>query len=250
MRTILIIDDDRALNKRNKSALTLTFGEDARILIAYTVKEVLELAKKYRVDVFVLDIFGLDEDIDGIELAEFLRKGEYPYPVPIIIASKEKSDTYKNEVHKRIKFYDYITKPYTIEELVGQVKFALENLTYRPNPYFEINQGNHIYRTKRNEISHIEKIKDKRKIAIKKRDETGKSMRTTPVPIESFEAFIKTSVEDDFDLIQCDRTTVVNLYWIERYCDVEKCLILRICGTKIPVGKKFRAEIKRLSPTE
>jgi len=250
MKTILIIDDDRALTRRNESALNLAFGEDARILVAYTATKVLELAKKYRVDAFVLDIFGIDKEMDGIELAELLRKEGYPYPVPIIIASKEKDDTYKSEVHKRIKFFDYITKPYTIEELVGQVKSAVEDLEYRPNPYFEINQGNHTYRTMRNQITYIEKIKDKRKIAVKRRDENGTLLGATPVPIESFDSFIKDSVEDDYDLIQCGRTTVVNLHWVERYCDEEKCVILRICGTKIYVTTKFQDKIKKLAPTD
>jgi len=249
MKTILIADDDWRLTQRNELALNEEFGEGARILIAYNAARVLELAEKYRVDAFVLDILGLDDKMDGVELAELLRKRGYPYPVPIIIASKEKDDTYKNEVHKRIRFFDYITKPYTGEELAWQVKSAVEDLKYRPNPYFEINQGNHTFRTIRNEISHIEKVKEKKRLAVERRDENGKFLEVTYVSVRSFESFIEESVKGDHDLIQCGRTTVVNLYWVERYCDEEKCVILRICGTKIYVTKKFQAEMKRLART-
>lgn len=250
VKTILLIDDDRALTKRNKGLLEYIYGADARILVAYTAKKVLELAKEYRIDVFVMDILGLDDKMDGIELAEILREKDYPYPVPIIIASKKKNDTYKNEVHKRIKFYDYITKPYEPEELSSQIKYAIRNLEYRPNPYFEINQGSHTYRTLRKQITHIEKVYDKRKVEVKKRDESGEPLRSATLPIVSFKSFVEESVENDFDFVQCDPTIVVNLYWVERYCDIEKCVILRICGTKIHVTKKFRDKIKKIVLTD
>ena len=248
MKTILIVDDDRAITKRNEAALTLAFGENVKILVAYSAEKVLELASEYRIDVFIIDILGIAKDIDGIELAEILRKEGYPYPVPIIIASQEGDATYKSEVHKRIKFYDYITKPYEPGELVSQVESATEDMEYRPNPYFEIKEELHTYRTIRNQISHIEKVTDKRRIAINRRDEDGKLLRTAFVPIESFKSFVEESVEADFDLIQCERTIVVNLYWVERYCEEENCIVLRICGTKLLVGKKFRKKIKKLVP--
>jgi len=253
MKTILIIDDDAALTQRNHAALTLDFKENARILTAYTAERVLELAKAYYIDAFVIDIFGISKDMDGVELAEVLRKEGYPYPVPIIITSEEKNDTFKSEVHKRIKFYDYITKPYGEKELVGQVKSAVKVFEYQleePSPYFEIEEGNSgfTYRVLREQISHIEKIYDKRMIEIKKRDENGNPIKNDWVSIQSFKDFVSKHVESSSDFIQCNRTTVVSLYWVERYSGKENCVILRECGTKIPVGTNYRKAIKKLVP--
>ena len=249
MKTILILDDDRALSRRNEAALIMAFGEEARILVAYTAQKVLEFAKAYHIDIFVLDILGVSDDMDGIELAETLREEGYPYPVPIIIASVNEEPTYQISVYKRIRCYDYLTKPYNPEELVKQAVFATAVAKYLPNPYFEINQGSHMHKILRNKISYIEKVKDKRKIAIEKRGEDGKVTGIEFVPVDSFKSFVNQSVAGVSDFVQCNRTTVVNLYWVERYCLVEKCVILRECGTQIHVEKQYRETIERLVPT-
>ena len=249
MKTILILDDDEALVKRNKLHLELAFENDL-ILFAYTIEKVIEFAKKYRIDVFILDIFGVrDDKMDGVGLAEFLRKNGYPYPVPIIITSNAKSETYIIEVQKRIKYYDYMTKPYEPKQLVRQVVSALD-FDSQPNPFLDIYRDNLSYRGRRDEISHILKIKNDKRVEIYRRDKEGNTLKTHNAPIESVKSFVKVSINDKPDFVQVNYTdvVVVNVHWVERYDEKEKCVILRKCRTKIFVAKDFRSQIRRLVP--
>ncbi|WP_223587506.1 response regulator transcription factor, partial [Microbacterium sp. OVT16B] len=84
----------------------------------------LQKALAMKPDVFILDL-GLP-DIDGVELITKIRSWTQ---TPIIVVSA------RGEEHDKINALDagaddYVTKPFSVEELLARIRVALRRLTY------------------------------------------------------------------------------------------------------------------------
>jgi two-component system KDP operon response regulator KdpE len=120
MTAVLVVDDEAAilrvvgagLKARGYDVLTATTGEVA-----------LETVARDDPDVVVLDL-GLP-DLDGVEVCRRLRLWS---DVPIIVLSAEGAD------NRKVKAFeegadDYVTKPFSMPELVARVAVALRHRT-------------------------------------------------------------------------------------------------------------------------
>ncbi|TAN66498.1 MAG: hybrid sensor histidine kinase/response regulator [Methylobacter sp.] len=111
---VLIIDD----NITNIEVLAAALAKDYDISFATGGAEGIELAKKYRPDLILLDI--MMPDMDGFETCRRLRNSESLPDIPIIFISA------LEEVSDKVKAFqaggsDYVTKPFQPEEVQARV---------------------------------------------------------------------------------------------------------------------------------
>lgn len=113
----MVVDDEAALADLLTMALRYE-GWDVKA--ARSGRDALALAREFRPDVIVLDI--MLPDIDGLEVLRRLRAGGFDGPVLFLTA--------KDSVRDRIAGLtasgdDYVTKPFSLEELVARLRGLL-----------------------------------------------------------------------------------------------------------------------------
>ena len=122
--TVLVVEDDAAV--RNLMAVTLeTQGYQYRV--AKTGGEALIEATTHQPDIMLLDL-GLP-DLDGVEVIRKIRSWSN---MPIIVISARSDDSDKIEALDA-GADDYLTKPFSVEELLARLRVTLRRLNQTPN---------------------------------------------------------------------------------------------------------------------
>lgn len=121
---ILIVEDDKAV--QNLISTTLETHNYKCLLAANGESAILE-ASTHNPDTILLDL-GLP-DIDGVEIIHKIRTWSN---VPIIVVSA------RNEDYDKIEALDagaddYLTKPFSVEELLARLRVTLRRLKYMRN---------------------------------------------------------------------------------------------------------------------
>ena len=116
MTTILLVDDEPAILRTLKAGLTAR-GYD--VVTATTGRQALNVLTSEMPDAVVLDL-GLG-DMDGVDICRAVRAWS---EVPIIVLSAEDSE------HRKVVALDegaddYITKPFSMPELLARIRVAL-----------------------------------------------------------------------------------------------------------------------------
>jgi DNA-binding response OmpR family regulator len=126
MRRILVVDDDRKTVELVRIYLE---KEGYRVLCAYDGPEALELARREKPDLIVLDL--MLPGTDGLEVCRILRS-ESDIPVIMLTARTTEADRLKG---LDLGADDYVTKPFSPRELAARVKAVLrrtvDELLYR-----------------------------------------------------------------------------------------------------------------------
>lgn len=122
---ILVVEDDNAVRSLITTALTM-FGY--KFCYAATGADAITEAVSLQPDLFILDL-GLP-DMEG---ATIIRKLRTWTNNPIIVVSA------RSEVHDKITALDagaddYLTKPFSVEELMARVRAALRKMSYDNSP--------------------------------------------------------------------------------------------------------------------
>ena len=122
---ILVIEDDNAVRNLITTALT-AFGY--QFCYARNGAEAIAEAVSRQPDLFILDL-GLP-DMDGNEIIEKLRTWTNN---PIIVVSP------RGEIQDKITALDagaddYLTKPFSVEELIARIRAALRKISYDQSP--------------------------------------------------------------------------------------------------------------------
>ena len=115
---ILLVDDEKLILEINEKLLTDNGFNN--VLLAITGKEADEFMKKEQVDLVVLDI--MLPDISGLSLYELWTKRGIGIPVIFLSARDEETSRLKG---LGLGADDYVTKPYTPEELLLRIKAVL-----------------------------------------------------------------------------------------------------------------------------
>ena len=118
---ILIVEDDRSV--ANLIAATLR-SSDYRYQIAQNGREAILQAASHAPDIILLDL-GLP-DIDGVEVIESVR-GFSQVPIIVISARSEDSDKI---TALDAGADDYLTKPFSVEELLARLRSTARRLQY------------------------------------------------------------------------------------------------------------------------
>lgn len=117
MKTLLIVEDDRSLNK----GMSLSLAQnDLLILQAYDLAEAEQYIKEQKIDLIVLDINLPDGS--GLDYCEQLRKTSQ-IPIIFVTANDMESDIVTGF---QLGGDDYITKPFSLMVLRARVKAVMK----------------------------------------------------------------------------------------------------------------------------
>ncbi|GFZ30269.1 DNA-binding response regulator [Clostridium zeae] len=112
-KKILVVDDDKDIVK----LITKSFSyEGFETISAYSGKEALCALKENHIDFIILDI--MMPGMDGLDVCRSIRKS---YNAPILFLSARGTDIDKI-VGLEIGADDYMTKPFSIQELTSRIK--------------------------------------------------------------------------------------------------------------------------------
>ena len=117
---VLVVEDDVPV--RNLIVTTLK-THDYRYLTAKNGTEAIMMASSYNPDVLFLDL-GLP-DMDGIDVIRQVRSWSI---MPIIVISARSDDTDKIEALDA-GADDYLTKPFSVEELLARLRVTIRRLS-------------------------------------------------------------------------------------------------------------------------
>lgn len=128
---ILVVEDDNAV--RNLIVTTLE-THDYKYHTSQTGKQAITETASKKPDIMLLDL-GLP-DIDGVEIIKKVRTWTN---MPIIVISARSED------HDKIEALDagaddYLTKPFSVEELLARLRVVLRRLSYNQNQSVESSQ--------------------------------------------------------------------------------------------------------------
>jgi len=115
---ILYVEDDQVLSFVTKDNLELN-GYD--VTHAKDGKEAIQFFKKDVFDLCLVDV--MLPEIDGFEVAETIRSKHSEIPIIFLTAKSLKEDKIRG---LKIGADDYITKPFSIEELILKIKIFLK----------------------------------------------------------------------------------------------------------------------------
>ena len=121
---ILIVEDDHAV--RNLISTTLE-TQNYKFHTASTGQQAVLEAASQNPDVILLDL-GLP-DIDGVEIIKKIRSWTL---TPIIVISARSEDRDKIDALDA-GADDYLTKPFSVEELLARLRVTLRRLSYAPS---------------------------------------------------------------------------------------------------------------------
>ena len=130
MKKILIIEDDPAI----RTGLKETFiTEGYNVSDADAGTKGFELAGKHDFDLILLDLILPGKD--GIEICKELRSDGVKTPIIMVTSRKEEIDKI---LGLEIGADDYVTKPFSIRELLARVKALIRRSTYEPGDIEEV----------------------------------------------------------------------------------------------------------------
>ena len=117
MATILIVEDDDTI----RDALSELFSEEHTCHSVGTAERALECLEAQPYDVVVTD--GSLPGMNGRRLLELTRR-QWPN-TPVIIISGSDDDAYAQSL-TRLGVFEYLKKPFQLEEVEGSVNRAIE----------------------------------------------------------------------------------------------------------------------------
>lgn len=136
MATILVIDDDDLVLMTTQRALKL-YGY--HVMVARSGAEGLQLARRHRPDMFVLDV--IMPGADGYQVARQIRGDPLLQDLPILFLTAKIKDEDKIEGF-RAGADDYMTKPFNMEELHLRVRAILRRV--QPSEVIQIEDSQQI----------------------------------------------------------------------------------------------------------
>ena len=202
MLDFVICDDNLNILNKLSSMLTNIFTKnDYSAKVSYisdNVNNILNYIKSNKTDVLFLDI-NLKSDISGLELAKEVRKINKHIYIIFTTAHLEYA-----MIAYKVKTFDYIAKPITLDRLEDTVKRLFDDITEMPKRYIKIDNKNTII--------------DESEIIFIKRDGMKVIFVTSSRDYETYSSFNKITnlLPDNF--IRCHKSYISNIYKIK---DVE-----------------------------
>lgn len=125
MKRVLVVDDEVEMLDLIKRYL---LREGFEVLTCSNPYEVISLIDFFSPDVLVLDI--MLPGTDGFELCKNIRHNNNNLPIIFISAKSEESD---KVLGLGLGGDDYLTKPFSLNEMVARIKAILRRLNQQPN---------------------------------------------------------------------------------------------------------------------
>jgi len=117
---VLIVDDDRDLAAAVSRALE---NAGFKTVLASTASDALRMAATEEPDLIILDLTL--PDMDGIEVCREVHRDDVSIPVIMLTA---RTDETERIVGLEVGADDYVTKPFSVKELIARVKAVLRRV--------------------------------------------------------------------------------------------------------------------------
>ena len=118
---VLVVDDEKEIADLLEIYL---ISDGFQVLKAYSAKEGLRILEEKKIDLVLLDV--MMPDMDGIDVIQKIRTWSV---APIIVISARSDDQDKVDALDA-GADDYLTKPFSVEELLARVRSTLRRLQY------------------------------------------------------------------------------------------------------------------------
>ncbi len=118
-KTLLVVDDKPTLRQMLRDYFT---QEGYRVLTAADGRQALDLARRERPDLIILDI--MMPEMDGYA---FLQAYTHEQPTPIILLTAKVEET-DRVLGLELGADDYVTKPFSLRELAARVRAVLRRV--------------------------------------------------------------------------------------------------------------------------
>ena len=218
-------DNENMLNKFNKMFDTIFISNNIEGNIAFSSTnptEVLDFAKTNSVDVFVLDI-QLKSTMSGIELAEKIRAFNKDSYIIFTTGHLEYS-----LLAYKLKTFDYIPKPITLERLEETVLRLIDDINGTPKKYIKIDNKNTLV--------------DESEILYIKREGMKLIYHTTSKDYDTYSSFAKMESLLPKNFVRCHKSFVVNLNKIVHVEPVSNTIYFSD-NSSCEIGPKYKREI-------
>ncbi|AFS77741.1 transcriptional regulator, LytTR family [Gottschalkia acidurici 9a] len=230
MAKVLVVEDESIVAK-GLATIVRSIDDTLEVNITGYAEEALKYANMEYYDMFLLDIQL--KDYSGLELAKEIRNIDIYKMTPIIFITAIPT----NEImaFKEIHCYDYIIKPFREE----QVRTALETVinygikNEDKKEYLRLDQGRYSYSIDQNEIIYVES--KSRKLIITTINEAFKISTYT---------LYKLLDELSESFIQCHKSYIINMNYIEKIDTVDNLVTLKDIETSIPIGRKYKDSLR------
>lgn len=126
MSKVLIVDDDAVIVEMMTQILQ---EEGLTVVTALEPLRVYDAAKRERPDVILLDI--MMPYLDGWDELQLLHVDPDTSHIPVVFVTAKHGEFDSLPSERRGEFFDYLYKPFEIDDLVAKVRAALE-LESRP----------------------------------------------------------------------------------------------------------------------
>ncbi len=163
--TLLIIEDETTILELLKAGFKY---EGYQVLAVETGKEGFFLLENKNIDLLILDI--MLPDIDGYELCKKIRAKGLDLPILMLTAKKEVQDRVTG---LDVGADDYLTKPFSFEELLARVRALLRRYGRRQEPTSLVRGA-------------LSLNLDTREVRL-----SGKRLKLTPIEFKLLELFMK-----------------------------------------------------------
>lgn len=116
---ILVVDDEAHIVELIKYNLE---SSGYKTYTSYDGREAVKLTEEKDIDLIILDL--MLPDIDGLEVCKILKRNENTASIPIIMLTA-KGEEFDKILGLELGADDYITKPFSVRELMARIKVIL-----------------------------------------------------------------------------------------------------------------------------
>ena len=153
MTKILLVEDDDSLGFVVKDNLE---QEGYQIDLQVTGKAGQRAFQQNQYDIYILDV--MLPEMDGFTLAEYIRSTGSDVPIIFLTAKSLKEDRIKG---LKLGADDYLTKPFSIEELILRIEAILKRTGKKITQSIDVHTlGNYTFDTKNLKLIFDEKVLD------------------------------------------------------------------------------------------
>ena len=144
MKRILIVDDERQIVRMLRASLQSSGYE---VLSSTNGLEALQQFESQRPDLVITDLAM--PEMNGLELTQAIRRASQ---IPIIVLSVRDSDVMKVRALDE-GADDYLTKPFSMPELLARVRVALRRAAESEPPEIRVETGDFVIETDAHTVS-------------------------------------------------------------------------------------------------
>ncbi|MBD5394603.1 MAG: response regulator transcription factor [Lachnospiraceae bacterium] len=232
-KNILILEDSpKWLANMKKIAESVSY--ETEVFAVVNLKEAYQIAMKYSIDLFVIDIIldvNASGDTSGMEFANNIRQNKKYQFTPIIFVTSLEDPRLR--AYSNIHCYSYIEKPYNEEETAKIIEQALAIPLKKENckEYIYFRKEGILYGFRIDEIIYIESSTQKTRV--------HSVYETIEISRRSIKNLLTELDSDAF--IQCNRGVIINRDYIEYIDPANRFVKLRNVEKQVEIGAVMKS---------